>query len=204
MLRHFHEKLTFSTSNRCLSQVCEIYHSPPSSPLTIQSCSSKFWAWSCNASNFDEGWREDHKHKIMDRPFKPKYDTVSQVLLQLVLAMPCNWCNRLMQDIHWLSSQSERAKNTIHCFSIQLFRERLSDKVYATTPKSIVGGFEFTVFKEIWKNGRRGRGHVSASAKGKQQKWVRQLQCQEQCIEHIPYYRSGLSRAHFFRQPFSK
>ena len=26
----------------------------------------------------------------------------------------------------------------------------------------------------------------------------------EQCIDHIPYYISGLSRAHFFRQPFSK
>ena len=30
---------------------------------------------------------------------------------------------------------------------IQLFRERLSDKVHATTPKGIVGGFEFTVFQ---------------------------------------------------------
>jgi len=27
-----------------------------------------------------------HKHKIMYRPFKPKYGTVSQVLLQLVVA----------------------------------------------------------------------------------------------------------------------
>ena len=36
-----------------------------------------------------------------------------------------------------------------------------------------------------------------ASAKGKQQEWVRQLQCQEQFIDHIPYYLSGLSRAHF-------
>ena len=26
----------------------------------------------------------------------------------------------------------------------------------------------------------------------------------EQCIDHIPYYLSGLSRAHFFRQPLSK
>ena len=26
-------------------------------------------------------------HKIMDRPFKPKYGTVSQVLLQLVVAV---------------------------------------------------------------------------------------------------------------------
>ena len=32
----------------------------------------------------------------------------------------------------------------------------------------------------------------------------RQLECQEQCIDHIPYYLSGLSRAQFFRQPFSK
>ena len=27
---------------------------------------------------------------------------------------------------------------------------------------------------------------------------------QEQCIDHIPYCLSGLSRAHFFQQPFSK
>ena len=27
---------------------------------------------------------------------------------------------------------------------------------------------------------------------------------QEQCNDHIPYCHSGLSRAHFFRQPFSK
>ena len=43
-----------------------------------------------------------------------------------------------------------------------------------------------------------------ASARGKQQKRVRDLQRQEQCIDHIPYYLSGLSRALFFGQPFSK
>ena len=31
---------------------------------------------------------------------------------------------------------------------IQLFRERLSEKVHATIPKSIVGGFEFTVLSK--------------------------------------------------------
>ena len=31
---------------------------------------------------------------------------------------------------------------------IQLFRERLSDKVHATTPKGIVGGFKFTFFQK--------------------------------------------------------
>ena len=33
--------------------------------------------WSSIASNFDKGWRRDHKCKIMDRPFMPKYGTVS-------------------------------------------------------------------------------------------------------------------------------
>ena len=56
-------------------------------------------------------------------------------------------------------------------------------------------------FKEIWKNGTWGHGSMFASAKGKQQK---EGQSQEQCIDRIPYYLSGLSTAHFFRQPFSK
>ena len=30
---------------------------------------------------------------------------------------------------------------------IQLFRERLSEKVHVTSPKGIVGGFEFTVLQ---------------------------------------------------------
>ena len=34
-----------------------------------------------------------------------------------------------------------------NCFSIQLFREKLWEKAHATTPKGIVGGFEFTVFQ---------------------------------------------------------
>ena len=40
--------------------------------------------------------------------------------------------------------------------------------------------------------------------RGKATKVGQQLECQEQCIDHIPYYLSGLSRAQFFRQPFSK
>ena len=43
---------------------------------------------------------------------------------------------------------------------------------------------------------------MSLSAKGQQQKYVRQLRCQEQCIGHIPYYLSGLSRAYFFPTTF--
>ena len=37
---------------------------------------------------------------------------------------------------------------------IQLFRERLSEKVHATIPKGIVGGFEFTVLQTSLKEWR--------------------------------------------------
>ena len=50
----------------------------------IQSCSSKFWTWSCIASNFDRGWRGDHKHKIMDKSFMPKYGTEFQRFFKFV------------------------------------------------------------------------------------------------------------------------
>ena len=33
------------------------------------------------------------------------------------------------------------------CWCIQLFRKRLSEKVYMTTLKGIVGGFEFTILQ---------------------------------------------------------
>ena len=48
-------------------------------------------------------------------------------------------------------------------------------------------------FKEIWKNGMRGHGHVFASVKGKATKGDSTVQCLEQCIDHIPYYLWGLS-----------
>ena len=85
--------------------------------------------------------------------------------------------------------------HTISANRTQLFRERLSEKVHTTIPKGIVGGFKFTgeamdlclrVLKE--------------SNKSRFDSYSRQ----EQCIDHIPYYLSGLSRAQFFRQPFSK
>ena len=85
MLRHSHEKNNLSCFKSLLvTGLWDKILSPP--PPPIQSCSSMFWAWSCIASNFEKGWRGDHKHKIMDRQFKPKYGTVSQVLLQLAVS----------------------------------------------------------------------------------------------------------------------
>ena len=61
-------------------------------------------------------------------------------------------------------------------------------------------------FKEILNNGRRSEAMDMCLRvlKESTEKQVQQLQCQEQCIDHIPCYLSGLSRAHLFRQPFSK
>ena len=45
---------------------------------------------------------------------------------------------------------------------IQLFRERLSEKVHATSPKGIVSGFEFTVLQRNLKEWHeRPRTYVS-------------------------------------------
>ena len=88
---------------------------------------------------------------------------------------------------------------------IQLFRERLSGKVHATNLKGIVGGFEFSFFQRNLNELARKAiemclGVLKESNKSRFDSYSRQ----EQCIDHIPYYLSGLSRAHFFRQPFSK
>ena len=95
--------------------------------------------------------------------------------------------------------------DTVIEFNIQLFRERLSEKVHATTPNGIVGGFELTVLQRNLKELARKAMEIclpvlKESNKSRFDSYSRQ----EQCIDHIPYYISGLSRAHFFRLPFSK
>ena len=58
----FSRKSSVLTSNSCKSHGCE---TTPS----IQSCSAKFWAWFCTASNFDEGRRGvgGQQHKIVEK-----------------------------------------------------------------------------------------------------------------------------------------
>ena len=81
---------------------------------------------------------------------------------------------------------------------IQLFRERLSEKVHATIPKGIVGGFKFTVLQRSLKELARKAMEmclqvVKESNKSRFDSYSRQ----QQCIDHIPYYLSGLLRAPF-------
>ena len=55
-------------------------------------------------------------------------------------------------------------------------------------------------FKEIWMNGTRGHGRV---CEGSNKSRFDGLHCQEQGVDHILYYLSGFSRAHFFRHAFN-
>ena len=88
---------------------------------------------------------------------------------------------------------------------IQLFREMLSEKVHATISKSIVGGFKFSVLPRNLKElARKAMEMCFLMLKESNKSRFDSYRRQEQCIDHIPYCLSGLSRAHFFRQPFSK
>ena len=96
-------------------------------------------------------------------------------------------------------------KRTSHLTdNIQLFRERLSEELHATILKGIVGGFEFTVLQKSLKVWYGRPWTYVCKCWRKQLETVRQLPCQGQCINHILFYLLGLSRTHFFRQPFSK
>ena len=78
----------------------------------IQSCSPKFWAWSCIASIFDKGWRgasqgQDHGQAIYTNA---KCGTVSQVLLQLVVATlssSCS-CTKFLRPPYWCAYTRSR------------------------------------------------------------------------------------------------
>ena len=104
------------------------------------------------------------------------------------------------------SVQTNRTSNyPFVLFIIQLFRERLSGKVHATILKGIVGGFEFSFFQRNLKElARKAMEMCLRVLKESNKSRFDSYSRQEQCIDHIPYYLSGLSRAHVFRQTFSK
>ena len=78
-------------------------------------------------------------------------------------------------------------------------------KEHVTIKKGFVGGFEFTLLQRNFKELVRKAMQMSLRVLKKSNKSrFNSYSRQEQCIDHIPYYLSGLSCAHFFRQPFLK
>ena len=77
--------------------------------------------------------------------------------------------------------------------------------MHATIPKGIVGGFEGTVLQRNLKEWFREATDICLRVlKESNKSRFDSFSRYKQCIDHIPYYLSGLSSAHFFRQPFSK
>ena len=90
----------------------------------------------------------------------------------------------------------------MHLLCLQLFRERLSGKVHATILKGIVGGFEFSFFQRNLKElARKAMEMCLRVLKESNKSRFDSYSHQEQCIDHIPYYLSGLS-LHFFPTTF--
>ena len=68
----------------------------------------------------------------------------------------------------------------------------------ATILKDIVGGFEFSFFsKKFERIGTKGHGMCLRVLKESNKSRFDSYSRQEQCIDHIPYYLSGLLRAPF-------
>ena len=113
--------------------------------------------------------------------------------------------------VFWIICKIEQSEINLLVLSclvvkvIQLFREKLSGKVHATILNGIVGGFEFSFFQRNLKElAPKATEMCLRVLKESNKSRLDSYSRQEQCIDHIPYYLSGLSRAHFFRQPFPK
>ena len=87
------------------------------------------------------------------------------------------------------------SKNTIYCKIYSYFEKGCREK---STRQGIVGGFEFSVFQRNLKElARKAMELCLRVLKESNKRRFDSYSRQEQCIDHIPYYLSGLSRAHF-------
>ena len=103
------------------------------------------------------------------------------------------------ESILEFSSQTQRAyfknKQAFWKWHTAISR-KVVGKMHATIPKGTVSGFEFTVVQRNLKEWHKRPRTYVCECQRKATKKIRQLQCQEQRLDHIPYYLSGLSRAH--------
>ena len=134
-----------------------------------------------------------------------------QLILNLVVVVKCRHrengqCNLVLHVFKYDTLDGPLEKRVaVMKYCIQLFRERLSGKVHATILKGIVGGFEFSFFQRNLKElARKAMEMCLRVLKESNKSRFDSYSRQEQCIDHLPYYLSGLSSAHFFRQPYSK
>ena len=102
-----------------------------------------------------------------------------------------SWYLMLVSTNHASSNQGQE-------YSIYSYFEKGCEKRYTQQSWRVLWVILSSLFfKENWKNDTGGHRGIVANAKRKQQWKIQQLQCQEQGIDHIPYYLCRLSRVHF-------
>ena len=98
----------------------------------------------------------------------------------------------------YLKSRQMRWYTCIHTYLVYRYFEKgcrmWQPRKHVTTPKGIVGCFWVHRFSRKFERMAGDAMDICL--------WV--LKDSNKSIDHIPYYLSGLSRAHFFRQPLSK
>ena len=95
----------------------------------------------------------DHQHKIMDRPFKPKYGTVSQVLFRHCAKCPCFSNDDLAG--HEDANKSTCASHILvdffcrHDYDVKLYSEMFYGEVINTTKNHLFFlSLNLSVFRE--------------------------------------------------------
>ena len=88
--------------------------------------------------------------------------------------------------------------------SIQLCRQRLSEKVHATILKGIVGGFEFTVLQRNLKELARKAMKMCLRVLKESKKVGSTAKVVRNSVRSYPILPFGIVACTFFRQPFSK
>ena len=88
------------------------------------------------------------------------------------------------------------------CLIYSYFEKGCRKKCTRQTRKVLWVVLSALFFKEIWKNGTGGHGHMFASAKGKQQKYVRQLQSSGTMYWSYPVLPFGIVACTFFPTTF--
>ena len=95
--------------------------------------------------------------------------------------------------------QRERKKKNNRFYTA--VSRKVVGKVHATIPKGIVGGFEFSVLQRNLKElAQKPMEMCLRALKESNKSGFDSYRRQEQCIDHIPYCLSGLSRAHRSRE----
>ena len=118
--------------------------------------------------------------------------------------LACLSAFRARLAIYWPFFKNSAAYATQYCIQLSISR-KVVGKNTRDNPERYCGCFWVHCFSKKFQRMAREAVDVCLRVVKKSSKSsVWQLQCQEKCIDHIPYYLSGLSRAQFFRQPFSK